>query len=299
MSGAPPRKREALMRIRTGLMIGALILVASASSLEAQDQVATRGGRSCQRALVDRFDLLVSEELRDAEVADILFLKEEEKLARDVYLTLSLDYDLPVFVNIARAEQRHMRLVDLLIERYQLADPVVDDTIGRFSDADLAALYADLVARGRKSLLEALWVGATIEDLDLADLYSLLDDTDNLDVALIAHNLAAGSRNHLREFVRNLEARDATCEGQYLDPETVEDVLASPTEAGVVCDEFGQVLAECGGVGLRGTDRRGGVAAESGTRRCNGACDGAGPHGGGPASGQGICDGAGSGGNVA
>jgi hypothetical protein len=209
------------------------------------------GNGGCQGALVERFDLLAPEELDDDEIAAILFLKEEEKLARDVYATLALEYDIPIFSNIARSESRHMGLVDLLIGRYQLADPVHDDSIGVFTNPDIAGLYSDLVAEGRQSLIDGLIAGATIEDMDLADLYDLIDATDNLDIALIAHNLAKGSRNHLRAFVQALGRNGASYEAQYLDADEMAAILASDPERGVIYDELGDVLAQCGGPGGR------------------------------------------------
>lgn len=210
-----------------------------------------QGTAGCQGALVERFDLLAPEELDDAEVAAILFLKEEEKLARDVYVTLSLDYATPVFTNIARSEMRHMSLVNLLIARYELPDPVQDDTVGVFTNPDIGALYTSLVAQGRESLIDALTVGATIEDMDLADLYGIIDSSDNLDVALIAQNLAKGSRNHLRAFVTALGRNGGSYEAQYLEADEMAAILASDRERGVIYDEFGDVLAECGGPGGR------------------------------------------------
>ncbi len=286
------------MRIRILPAIMAAITLLLATTGQAQAPRRQMGG-GCGQALIERFELLVPEDLDADAVAQIVYLKEEEKLARDVYAALSLEYDVPIFSNIARSEQRHMRQVDLLIVRYNLHDPVVDDTIGVFTNPDLATLYGDLVAIGQQSLEDALWVGATIEDLDLADLYDLIDTTDSLDVALIAQNLSAGSRNHLRAFARQLEPQGIAYEAQYLDPSVVEDILASEHERGVVYDEFGDVLADCGGrrsAGL-GSNHNGG--ANNGGRNGydsghdngdgNGDCDGTGPHG----TGGGDCDGSG------
>jgi len=215
-----------------------------------------QGAAGCQGALIERFELLVPEELSDDELAAVLFLREEEKLARDVYITLSLDYSLPIFTNIARSENRHMGLVGLLIDRYDLPDPVQDDTVGVFTNPEIAALYASLVAEGRHSLVDALTVGATIEDMDLADLYDMIATCDNLDIALVAQNLAKGSRNHLRAFVTSLGASSGSYEAQYLDADVMAAILASDPERGVVYDEYGDVLAECGGprgrIGRRG-----------------------------------------------
>ena len=280
------------MRIRNLPIIMVALGLVMATTVQAPAPRRQVGG-GCGQALMERFELLVPEDLDGDEVAEIVYLKEEEKLARDVYATLSLEYDVPVFANIARAEQRHMRQVDLLIVRYGLDDPVVDDTIGVFTDPGLAALYGDLVATGQESLEDALWVGATIEDLDLADLYELIDTTDNLDVALIAQNLAAGSRNHLRAFTGQLELMGITYDAQYLDPALVEEIVTSDHERGIVYDEFGDVLAECGGRYSQGL----GSSHHGGSNNGGGGHGNGNGGGGGGGNGGGDCDGTGPGGS--
>jgi hypothetical protein len=102
--------------------------------------------------------------------ADLQFLREEEKLARDVYLTLYDAWQLAPHQNIAESEQTHTdRVLDLLVA-LDLPDPVVDDTVGVFVNPQLAGLYVELVATGRRTEVASLEVGATIEDLDLRDI---------------------------------------------------------------------------------------------------------------------------------
>ncbi len=257
----------------------------------------TSGTSPCQQVLADHLALLPVGNLDQDEAAAITFLREEEKLARDVYLVLSLTWDLPVFSQIARSEQRHMDLVAVLMNRYDLPDPVIDDQVGRFSDPDLAALYAQLVAVGEQSLVAAVTVGATVEDLDLADLDALLRESNDLDVDLVAYNLAAGSRNHLRAFVGVLEALGGEYLAQYLAPETVAAILASAPEHGVIYDELGEILAECGqaGAGAGGNGSQGGQVGNAGNAGGGGnpGSGGQGGNGSGDGTGTGDCDGTG------
>ena len=168
--------------------------------------------------------------LSDDEIAGLLYMREEEKLARDVYLTLYDAWGLRVFQNIARAEQIHMDAVLTLIARYGLDDPVTDDTIGVFTNADLQALYAQLVAQGSESLEAALRVGATIEEIDIQDLEAYLATTDAADIRLAYENLKAGSYNHLRAFVSTLEAQTGeTYQPQYLAQSEYEAIMAGQT----------------------------------------------------------------------
>jgi hypothetical protein len=120
-------------------------------------------------------------------------MRKEEKLARDVYLTLGEKYSLPVFTNIPRSEQRHMDQIAVLLARYDIEDPIQDDRRGKFNSPAMQELYNDLVTRGSASEAEALKVGATIEDLDIHDLETALQGgVDNQDIALVYRNLAKG-----------------------------------------------------------------------------------------------------------
>ncbi|MCB2223211.1 MAG: DUF2202 domain-containing protein [Actinobacteria bacterium] len=175
---------------------------------------------------------LADGELTDAEAEGLVFMREEEKLARDVYLAMYELWGLPVFDNIASAEQQHTDAVLGLIEAYGLDDPVADDTPGVFTNPDLAALYETLVARGSASLVDALTVGALIEDLDIADLRSWLERTDDPAVERVYSSLLAGSENHLRAFVGQLEERGSGYEPTYLTPDDVEGIMAAGGSGG-------------------------------------------------------------------
>jgi hypothetical protein len=181
--------------------------------------------------------ILPHEELSEAEIKGLFQMREEEKLARDVYLTLYRNWEVPIFQNIARSEQRHMDAVKTLMDKYNLIDPVVDDTVGVFADAHIQNLYYELVQKGRISLQQALFVGALIEDLDIFDLKGFIQAADNVDIRTVYQNLMKGSRNHLRAFVGRLESVGETYEGTYLSSEEIEEIVDSPMERGLVDHE--------------------------------------------------------------
>ncbi|MCA0308735.1 MAG: DUF2202 domain-containing protein [Actinobacteria bacterium] len=151
----------------------------------------------------------------DAALAESLTsLREEEKLARDVYTALAAAHDQSApFVNIARSEQRHYDTVGLLLSRYGIADPAAGRAAGSYADPDFQALYASLVATGTASLAGAYEVGITIETTDIADLEATLAGNPPADVTAALTTLLNGSRNHLAAFTaakdgRALGARD-------------------------------------------------------------------------------------------
>ena len=170
--------------------------------------------------------------LTDDEVAGLVFMREEEKLARDVYLTMYEQWGIPVFENIAASEERHTEAVAGLLEQFGIPDPVGDGTVGVFSDPTLSALYDDLVEQGSASPTDALAVGALIEDLDIADLREWLDLTDDPDIQRVYGNLLRGSENHLRAFTSRLEAEGAAYTATYLTQDEINDILADESRGG-------------------------------------------------------------------
>ncbi len=169
--------------------------------------------------------------LTSEEAADLLHMREEEKLARDVYLALYDKWGQRVFKNIASAEQRHMDAVGTLIKEYGLQDPVKEtkDQPGVFTDPKLQELYEKLVKEGSESLKSALIVGATIEDLDIKDLNDALARTNKADIEAVYENLKSGSENHMRAFVRNLKQMGADYTPKYITPEEYNEILNGAT----------------------------------------------------------------------
>lgn len=179
-----------------------------------------------------QLDMMAMESLSAEERSGLLYMREEEKLARDVYQTLYEQWQTPIFANIAQSEQTHTEAVRQLLEKYDVPDPVTDDTVGVFTDPELQTLYDELTAAGSESLVAALRVGATIEDLDIKDLADELAVTDNEDITLVYQNLQRGSRNHLRSFVAQLERQGAMYEPQYISEAEYEAIIGSDRETG-------------------------------------------------------------------
>ena len=225
--------------------IGALIAPAAVEAGQGNSQPG--GSSDCQQALVDRLDNLPVDEL-DAEMVDaVTLLREEEKLARDVYLTMTALYDLSVFPNIARSEQQHMDLVAKILARHGLPDPAEGKGVGEFSDPWVQGLFDDLVEMGETSLIDALTVGALIEDVDIYHLEHILEHNPMYDdVNLVVQNMVAGSRNHMRGFVGALDQRGETFVPDYITEDDLEEILSTPMETAVIYDENGDILAECG-----------------------------------------------------
>jgi hypothetical protein len=171
--------------------------------------------------------------LSDQEEAKLLFMREEEKLARDVYLTFYDEFDLATFSNIASSEQMHMNALLKLLKKYDLPDPAAGNDIGEFTDPDLQALYATLIASGMAGPLEALKVGGKIEEKDMVDIQEAIELSDHADIDLVYESLLCGSRNHLRAFAQAIEAQFGETHTQQWpasDWAQLYAILTSPTE---------------------------------------------------------------------
>jgi len=169
-------------------------------------------------------------DLTESEKAGLIRMREEEKLAGDVYRALYQKWQLQPFRNIAGAEDTHTQAVKALLERYDLADPAAGKAAGVFTSPELQALYTKLVADGDQSATEALKIGALIEELDIKDLQARKSSKPDID--LLYPNLERGSRNHLRAFVSNLKSRGVTHVPVHLSQAEYDRIVSAPVERG-------------------------------------------------------------------
>ena len=187
------------------------------------------------------------------EIAGLKFMREEEKLAHDVYATFYQQYGLSIFNTIASSEATHMAAIKTLLDRYGIADPAAGKAVGVFADASLQALYNQLVAQGRQSLSAALKVGGAIEEIDILDLKERLATTTHSDIQQVYTSLLNASYNHLRAFARTLTTQTGvTYQPQYLDAATYQNIIAGNG-------------SQRGGMGSNG-GQRGGAGGNGGRR---------------------------------
>jgi hypothetical protein len=156
--------------------------------------------------------------LTQAEIDDLKFLREEEKLARDVYLFSYNKYQVSIFNNISQSEQKHMNSVLNLMNKYGIPDSASTE-IGVFNNTDLQQLYTALTTQANISLIEALKVGATIEDLDINDIDDFISNTNKSDILNVYDNLTCGSKNHIRSYTSQLSSNGETYIPQFISNE--------------------------------------------------------------------------------
>lgn len=170
--------------------------------------------------------------LSKAEADSLLYMREEEQLAHDVYAVSATLWTPPVFANISASEATHSAAMKTLLDRYQLADPLAALANGKFKTPAFQALYDSLVAASRISVMEALKVGVQIEELDIRDITAQKAGIDNADILMVYDNLLRGSRNHLRAFMKVLTQQGGVYVPQYISQSEFDAIVSSPIETG-------------------------------------------------------------------
>ena len=182
---------------------------------------------------VEPDDWISSTGLSDAEIDHLIYMREEEKLAHDVYLALYDQWGLPLFENIAQSEATHTKAVKGLLDKYGIPDPADTSPPGVFANQDLQGMYDDLTEQGKSSLSAALKVGAAIEEIDILDLQTALEETETADIVRVYENLLKGSENHLRAFTSTLSRQTGeTYAPQYLSQAAYDTIVEGESARG-------------------------------------------------------------------
>ena len=194
--------------------------------------------------------------ISNVNAADLVLMWEEEKVARDVYTRLSQTYPIQIFRNISMAENQHMQAVERLVRSSAGAAVQLDPTPGVFTNAEYQQLYTSLVQTGGRSMLDALKVGAKIEEMDIADLQRLLAQTNEPAVTQVLSQLLRGSENHLRAFASQIARLGGSYEAEFLSQAEFDRIAYS---SGGGQQGRGQGVGQAGG---RGAGQAGGSSAQ-------------------------------------
>jgi len=170
--------------------------------------------------------------ISDTEKHELLFLLEEEKLARDVYEYNYSKYNQSIFNNISSSEAKHMNEVASLLTSFNISYDYIDlNKRGEFINTELQELYDQLVGLSDTSYVMGLTVGATIEYLDIKDLADLKNVTTNSSILDVADKLQCGSRNHMRSFTSTLPDEGQTYKDQHIAEKELEEILKGNHES--------------------------------------------------------------------
>ncbi len=162
----------------------------------------------------------------------LLYMQEEEKLARDVYDSMYAKWEVNPFGNIRQSERMHMDRMNTLAVTYGIKEEKAfnNDKAGSFLNPILAKIYKDLVVSGSSSLTDALKAGAKIEELDIADLDERIAQTKKEDILTAYKFLRMGSENHLRAFVRRLKSQGVDYQPEFIKKEMFDAIISGENQ---------------------------------------------------------------------
>jgi len=236
-------------------LYGLLVLSLSGNAAGSGRQSDTQGSAPATQAGVGNGGEDSDTGLDAAEETHLVFMREEEKLARDVYLTLAQWYPYQtVFDTIASgSEQTHTDLMRDELADFGIEDPNPDtnqlpEAIGVFTGETYGAYFTEkfsqLTDQATLGELQALYVGAFIEELDMHDIAECpqvivdmdndidegecgMNSTDEVVIIDVYSTLLDGSESHLRAFVGRIEAviGIGNYEAQYLSQQEVDSIL--------------------------------------------------------------------------
>lgn len=210
------------LSLATSLFAGVSLAMAPVGDIQGRAQVSTQKNPIGPKVIYP---------LSPHAVQNLIHMREEEKMARDVYFVLGMQWNAGVF-NITNAEQVHMDAMKNMLDRFGLTDPIVDDTVGVFPTPAFAELYLFLLDLGADSVVDAYKVGALIEELDLVDLRIAVLHVQDPVLLNAYEELMRGTRNHLRAFAAKIYAAGETYEAQYLTQEEFDAIANSDNEPG-------------------------------------------------------------------
>ena len=146
---------------------------------------------------------------------DLTYGRDEERMARDLYLLFGRTYGAAIFDRIAASEQQHFDAVGALLTGSAIADPAAGQPAGTYTDPDVQGLYDQWKAEGLTSLEDAYAVGVALEQTDIADLEKITARQTDADVQRVLRHLLTASRHHLAAFTALADGgtAGAPCDG--------------------------------------------------------------------------------------
>ena len=213
--------------IYASFILSALLMACTTSPVRADATLSPTATEIAAETIAVQVTTVQSSGLSQAQIDGLRYMREEEKLAHDVYVYLYQLWGQSTFQNIAASETTHGEAILNLLNTYQIADPAVGLAEGKFVDPALQSLYDQLIITGSQSLADAIKVGAAIEEIDILDLKKHIEETGVAEIRQVYEELLKGSYNHLRSFVFVLDRQTGEIYvPQYLSVEEYQAILS-------------------------------------------------------------------------
>jgi len=138
----------------------------------------------------------------------LAFMYEEERLAKEVYLSVYKKQPVQQLYRIAtNSETRHISAVESLARKYGVA--ISPQRVGRYRNSHIQSLFNTLYKKGIRSTKDALQVGCMVEVTDINDLNKYIYQAQQAgasDVLQTYEFLRKGSYNHYWAFDKGLKS---------------------------------------------------------------------------------------------
>lgn len=140
--------------------------------------------------------------LSETDVAGLLYMIEEEKMAMDLYDSFAEQTDSVIFDRISDAELRHMSTLLQIAEAADIDLSAISTEARVFTDEHIQELYDTLLAQGSVSFDAAIDVGIIVEETDIADLQEYISGDEIGLLGAVYDHLETGSEHHLAAFTQ-------------------------------------------------------------------------------------------------
>jgi len=164
------------------------------------------------------------------EIEFIYAVREDEKVARDLYFSFFGTFGLKPFENIGKAEDNHIKATEKLFDYYEIDYPALSEN-GKFENAIRQKLFDSLLLKGTPEL-EAFKVMAMLEESNIVEYGEVLKTIANPNIKIVIENLARASANHFKAAIRQITALGGTYTPALMTQEQYRAVIAIGFEKG-------------------------------------------------------------------
>lgn len=171
--------------------------------------------------------------LTPQERQSLIYVREAEKMARDLYLGMYQAWGLSVFKSTSAEEQDHVDAMLELFGIYALSDPLAArDVPGTYLNQNITSMHSSLFSQGIRSKKDGLKACALQEEINILDLDLAMKSTQKPDIARVYLELQRDSMNHLRSFAHCLEALGERYRAVKLSQQTVDAIILDKMDRG-------------------------------------------------------------------
>ena len=166
------------------------------------------------------------------EIQWLIYIREEEKMARDLYIGMYNSWGLSIFKSISEEEQEHINAMLELFKMYSIVDPLAGDVPRNYTNQHIANLHTSLLTQGMQSNKDGLKACALQEEISMQDLDLAMKSTQQQAINKVYSELQRDSINHLRSFIHSLEIFGERYMAVKIPQQTVDAIILDKMDRG-------------------------------------------------------------------